>query len=192
VTARWAVEQVQPERDLTIIWEPISLHYKNEVDPEEQPERYERYWRTHRLLRVLESVRTTDGNDGVFRLYWEFGRNIHHDKRLLEFSVTEALSAVGLDTSHADAYDDESWDAGIRERMDVGLELAGDNIGTPIIAFDDAEGSRVGIFGPVITRVPNRELSLQLWDGLQQVMTVPGFWELKRTRTERPDFGERP
>ena len=24
------------------------------------------------------------------------------------------------------------------------------------------------------------------------MMDVPGFWELKRTRTERPEFGERP
>ena len=148
MTARWAVEQVQPERDLTINWEPISLMIKNEVDPTEQPERAERYWRTHRLLRVLESVRTTDGNDGVFRLYWEFGRNIHHDQRLLEFSLTEALAAVGLDASHADAYDDESWDTVIRERMDVGLELAGNDIGTPIIAFDDAAGEQSGHLRP--------------------------------------------
>ena len=166
--------------------------FKNDPDRGEDPDRYERYFRTHRLLRVLESVRTTDGNDGVFRLYWEFGRRIHHDKELLEFSLDQALDATRLGAAHADAYDDESWDEGIRERMDVGLELAGNDIGTPIIAFDDAAGDRVGIFGPVITRVPDRELSLQLWDGLQQVMTVPGFWELKRTRTDRPDFGDRP
>jgi hypothetical protein len=181
-----------PERDLTITWEPISLHFKNEVDPDEQPERHDRYWRTHRLLRVLESVRSTDGNSGFFNLYWEFGRRIHHDRQLMEFAVDEALATAVLDVSHATAYDDDSWDAGIRKRMDVGLELAGNDVGTPIIAFDDADGNRVGIFGPVITRVPHRELSLQLWDGLQQVMTVPGFWELKRTRTDRPDFGERP
>ena len=27
---------------------------------------------------------------------------------------------------------------------------------------------------------------------LTAVATVPGFWELKRTRTERPDLGARP
>jgi len=144
------------------------------------------------MLRVLESVRTTDGNDGVFRLYWEFGRHIHHDEELMDFSVADALSQVGLAAGHLDAYDDHTWDDEIRKRMNVGLELAGDNIGTPIIAFDDANGERVGIFGPVITQVPDRDLSLQLWDGLRAVMTVPGFWELKRTRTERPDFGDRP
>lgn len=110
----------------------------------------------------------------------------------MELSVSDALESAGLDVKHAEAFSDETWDREIRSRMDVGLELAGNDIGTPIIAFDDAHGGRVGIFGPVITRVPEGDLSLQLWDGLVSVMTVPGFWELKRTRTERPQFGERP
>ena len=31
-----------------------------------------------------------------------------------------------------------------------------------------------------------------MWDALRTMMDVPGFWELKRTRTERPEFGDRP
>lgn len=190
MTARWVVDGVQPERDLEVTWEPISLLLKNDPDP--ASDRYPVYKRTHDLLRVLESVRATDGNDGVFALYWEFSRRIHHDRELMGFPVVDALSSAGLDRSHSEAYDDEAWDDEIRTRMDAGLELAGDDIGTPIIAFDNAAGVRIGIFGPVITRVPDRDLSLQLWDGLTAVMAVPGFWELKRTRTERPEFGERP
>ena len=190
MTARWVVDEVQPERDLEVTWEPISLLLKNDPDP--TSDRYPVYKRTHDLLRVLESVRATDGNDGVFALYWEFGRRIHHDRELMGFPVVDALSSAGLDGSHSEAYDDQAWDDEIRTRMDAGLELAGDDIGTPIIAFDNAAGVRVGIFGPVITRVPASDLSLQLWDGLTAVMAVPGFWELKRTRTERPEFGERP
>ena len=41
-------------------------------------------------------------------------------------------------------------------------------------------------------KVPDHELSLQLWDGIVACMQVPGFWELKRTRTERPDVGAPP
>ena len=190
MTARWVVDGVQPERDLEVTWEPISLLLKNDPDP--ASDRYHVYKRTHDLLRVLESVRSTDGNDGVFALYWELGRRIHHDRELRGFPVGDALSLAGLAGSHSEAYDDKTYDDEIRTRMDVGLELAGDDIGTPIIAFDNADGERVGIFGPVITRVPNKDLSLQLWDGLTSVMAVPGFWELKRTRTERPEFGERP
>ena len=76
--------------------------------------------------------------------------------------------------------------------MNEGLALAGEDIGTPIIAFDNRDGVKQAYFGPVITRVPNTEDSLAMWDALVAMMNVDGFWELKRTRTERPDFGERP
>lgn len=139
----------------------------------------------------MESLRAAEGDDAVFPLYWEYGRRIHHDEAL-EFDPADALTAIGADASHAKAMDDESWDAEIDRRMQVGLDLTGDDVGTPIIAMDDLNGDRVGIFGPVITRVPEPSQSLQLWDGMVSMMTVPGFWELKRTRTERPEFGDRP
>lgn len=189
MTARWLVEEVQPHRDVRVTWQPISLLKKNE--PAEDSEYYAASYFTHRLLRVMESVRITDGNDGVFKLYWELGTRIHHDGDR-DFDVAEALAAVNLDTVHAAAFDDESWDAVIDTGMSRGLELAGNDIGTPIIAMDNADGERVAIFGPVITRAPKGDLALQLWDGVVGVTTVPGFWELKRTRTERPEFGDRP
>lgn len=189
MTARWVVDAVSPERDLNITWQPISLLEKNQPKPDS--EYYAPVARSHRHLRVMESVRTTDGNDGVFKLYWELGRRYHHDQNR-DFPPEEALAAVGLDTAHAKAFDDESWDAEITKRMAVGLELAGTDIGTPIIAFDNDEGTKVGLFGPVITRVPTREQSLRLWDAFIDMGKIPGFWEVKRTRTERPEFGERP
>jgi len=178
-----------PARDVSVNWQPISLLEKNKPAPDS--DYYTPVFRTHRALRVMESVRTTDGNDGVFKLYWELGRRIHHDGDR-EFAIGDALTSVGLAGSHAAAFDDEAWDDEIRRRMNVGLELAGDDIGTPIIAFDDVKGDRVALFGPVITRVPESELSLQLWDAFVAMATVPGFWEVKRTRTERPEFGQRP
>jgi hypothetical protein len=189
VTARWVVDEVAPERDLRITWKPISLLFKNEVT--EDNERYGVYYSTHRMLRVMESVRKSDGDDAVFPLYWEFGKRIHHDSDR-EAAIEDILETVGIDVSHAAAADDDSWDPIIRAAMDEGLELAGNDIGTPIIAFDNAEGDRTAYFGPVITRVPEKRHSLDLWDGLVQIASVPGFWELKRTRTERPEFGERP
>ena len=76
--------------------------------------------------------------------------------------------------------------------MDDGLGLTGTDVGTPIIAKLNSDGKRVAYFGPVITRVPNTEDSLAMWDALVTMMNIDGFWELKRTRTERPEFGERP
>ena len=188
MTARWVVDEVLPARDINVTWQPISLLFKN--NPED-PERRVGPEFTHNLLRVLESVRETEGELAVQTLYWEYGRRIHHDRNR-DFTAAEALRAVGFDESHAAAFDDEGRDDEIRRRMDRGLELAGDNIGTPIIAVDNEHGERVALFGPVITRVPDTELSLRLWDGFVFMATVPGFWELKRTRTERPEVGERP
>jgi hypothetical protein len=189
VTARWVVDEIKPARDVNITWQPISLLFKNE--PAEDSDGYTSSFFTHRLLRVMESVREADGDDAVLDLYWEFGRRIHHDQNR-DFTAAEALEAAGFDTTHAAAFDDETWDAHIRKRMDVGLELAGDNVGTPIIGFENDDKEKVALFGPVITRVPTTEQSLRLWDGFIMCATVPGFWELKRTRTERPDFGTRP
>lgn len=192
MTARWVVDEVRPARDLNVTWQPISLLFKNEPEPDAPG--YNRLSRTHGMLRVIESVRAADGvgnGNGVEALYWEFGRRIHHDGEIF-FEPAEALTAVGLDPAHAVAMEDESFDAEIRTRMDIGLALAGTDIGTPIIAFDGPEGDRIGFFGPVITAVPSNELSVQLWDGMVAMVSVPGFWELKRTRTERADLGARP
>ena len=189
MTARWVVDEVAPERELNILWQPISLLEKNQPEPDSEyyaPVKY-----THGLLRVMESLREAEGDDAVFPLYWEYGRRIHHDGDR-DFDPVDALKAVGADERHAEAMDDESWDGVIRERMGEGLALAGDDIGTPLIAFENTGGEKVALFGPVITRVPPREQSLTLWDGFVMMATIPGFWEVKRTRTERPDFGVRP
>ena len=189
MTARWVVDEVAPARDLKVTWQPISLFFKNE--PDEGSDYFAPVWFSHRLLRVLESVRAGDGDGDVERLYLEYGRRIHHE-RDRDFDVADALRAVGLDVEHAKAFDDDVWDAQIRTRMDLGLALCGDDVGTPIIALDDKHGNRAGYFGPVITRVPDTETSLELWDALRTMISVPGFWEVKRTRTERPEFGDPP
>lgn len=189
MTARWVVDEVRPARDLNITWQPISLLLKNQ--PDEDSPFYEPTNRTYRLLRVMESVRAAEGEDAVFDLYWEYGRRIHHDQEF-GFDLAEALESVGLDASHAAAYDSEDFDAEIVQRHDAGLELCGDDVGTPIIAFDNRHGEKQAYFGPVITRVPSTEDSLDMWDSLVTMMNIDGFWELKRTRTERPEFGPRP
>ena len=175
---------------MRVEWEPISLLFKNR--PEPGTERYDASVRTHGFLRVMESVRREYGNDGVFRAYWGFATLIHHDRRLFDFEAGEVLAGCNLDPAHAGALNDDAWDPEIRARMDTGLALVGQDVGTPIIAMGDGRGGRVGIFGPVITSVPPTEESLRLWDIVVEATRTPSFWELKRTRTEPPWFGERP
>ena len=147
-------------------------------------------------MRVMESVRAAAdtpeaGNADVFKLYWEAGSRIHHDRNR-DFSATQLLESVRLDTSHASAFDDASWDDAIRTGMDAGLALVGNDVGTPIIAIDRPDGERAGYFGPVISKVPPKDQGLAMWDGLVAMMEVDSFFELKRTRSGGLDFGDRP
>ena len=144
----------------------------------------------------MESVRAaatdeTAANRDVFRLYWEFGAKINHD-RDFTFDPAEVLELLGLDPSHAGAANDEAWDGPIAERMDQGLALVGDDVGTPIIAVDRSDGEQAGYFGPVITQVPRGDKATALWDALMVMMDTDGFFELKKTRQEMPDPGARP
>lgn len=193
VTARWMVDEVIPARGLSVRWQPISLLFKNQPDP--SSEYYAPVAATHRMLRVMEAVRAAGSDDDAFTVYWHLGTRIHHD-RILDagepVDLAAELSSLGFDPALAAASDDDSWDAVISERMQRGLDLVGTDVGTPIIAFDDPDGVRRGVFGPVITRVPDRERSLVLWDAVVALGGIDGFWELKRTRTERPDFGQYP
>ena len=134
-------------------------------------------------LRPLEVGMAPPRRDGIDR-HRRFLQN-------REFDIADALEAAGLPAMHAEAFEGERFDTEIRSRHDAGLALTGDDVGTPIIAMD-TPGGRQGIFGPVITAVPNSEDSLRLWDGMVAMMSVDGFWELKRTRTRRPEFPARP
>ncbi len=131
------------------------------------------------------------GNAAVFKLYRQAGTWIHQEGRH-DFTASELLEATGLDTSHAAAFDDGSWDARILDEMELGLAIVGNDVGTPILAFERADGSRAGYFGPVINQVPPPETGLPMWDGLVAMMNVDSFFELKRTRTGGLDFGDPP
>ena len=139
----------------------------------------------------MEAVRAAEGEAKVFDLYWEFGSRIHHDGDRT-FDLGDALETAGVARQYSAAAEDETLDSVIRVKMDDGLSLVGDDVGTPIIAWNRSTAGRVALFGPVITRVPQKEDALKLWDAMMMLGDIEGFWELKKTRTERPEFGERP
>lgn len=184
MTSRWLV-RVAPHRGLAVEWLPISLLWKN-APAAENPWR-DRMVAGHGLLRVMEAVRVAGGQDRVGALYTEFGRRIHV-RGEDDVDAAAALAAVGLDPGLAAAADDPTWDAPVRAAMDAGLALVGDDVGTPIIAVAHPERPdvEVGLFGPVITDLPDLAASLRLWDGFLAMVATDGFFELKRTRTAAP------
>ena len=57
--------------------------------------------------------------------------------------------------------DDETYDDAIGASMDAALDLTGEDVGTPLIAFDDTDGERVGLFGPVMSNVPTGDAAVE-------------------------------
>ncbi|WP_375296081.1 hypothetical protein [Saccharothrix sp.] len=47
-------------------------------------------------------------------------------------------------------------------------------------------GTVNAFFGPVVTPAPQGEAAGRLWDGIAQLATTDGFFELKRGRTRKP------
>jgi len=59
----------------------------------------------------------------------------------------------------------------------------GQDVGTPVVAFNGT-----AFFGPVLTRIPRGEEAGRLWDAAVTLAAYPHFFEIKRSRTERPEF----
>jgi 2-hydroxychromene-2-carboxylate isomerase len=184
VTSRWLV-RVAPHRDLAIEWLPISLLEKN--GSREGDRFHAELTASHGMLRVVAAVREAGHPDRIGDLYTALGRALHVDD--VPVDLRRVLADLGLEERLASAAGDDRYDVAIREAMDDGLSLVGDAVGTPIIAVARSDGSgRVGLFGPVITRLPDVDASLRLWDGFLAMVETDGFYELKRTRAEAPEL----
>lgn len=181
MTSRWAAE-VARARGFEITWKPISLAIINEGA--ESGPHAEGHRAGQRMGRVAVAAGRSAGNAAVGSLYTELGTRIHPEGREdVEAIISEALAAADLGESLAAIADDESYDAELRANTDHALEIAGPDVGVPIISIDG-----VAFFGPVVTPAPTGDDALKLWDGIFAAASVPGFYELKRGRTVGPQF----
>ncbi len=194
ITSHWLQDEVVPHRDIEIDWRPISLMVRNEG--QSLDEGYKKFLpameRSFGLLRIVESMRAAGLQDKVHDVYVAFGRHFHHPEEGVEdegltFDVAAALSSAGVDTSFADAMHDTSFDDAVRASTAEAEAVAGDDVGTPILAYE-VDGEWKGYFGPVIPEVLRGEAALRLWDGLSALIQTDGFYELKRTRNVGPDM----
>ena len=135
-------------------------------------------------VRVCIAAAEQHGDDVLAPLYTALGKRIHLQARQPDRTlVEEALAEVGLPTALADAMTSEEHDAALRASHRAGLDQVGEEVGTPVISVGG-----VAFFGPVVTPTPKGEAAGRLWDGALLVASTPGFFELKRTRTEGPVF----
>lgn len=182
MTSRWMTE-VERVRDVEVRWHVMSLSVLNEG--RDLPEDYRRgmddAWGP---VRVLIAVRELHGEQYLKPLYDALGTRRHPGGRKdTSAIIAESLAEVGLPAELADYATSDEFDAQLRASHGEAIALVGDDVGTPVVAVNG-----VGFFGPVMTPAPQGEDAGRLWDGFVLVTGVPGFYELKRTRTQGPVF----
>lgn len=194
LTSEW-VRLVAARREYAVEWRFISLRLLNaHVDYAAQfPPEYEAgHTDGLRLLRLAARVRDEHGPDAVDRLYLALGRRIHDapatdaGARGTAGFVAPVLAELDLPAGLAAALDDEGWDAVVQAETDEALALTGRDVGTPILHFRPPEGT--AFFGPVISRLPDPDDAVALWDHVIALASFPGFAELKRSLRELPQL----
>lgn len=190
MTSRWVHEVKRLRPEITVNWHVMSLAVLNEHN-EDLPEQYRdavvvRGWYS---VRVLAAAAKAHGEEVLGDLYTALGTRIHLKKEEMGRELLEgALADVGLPKELAEAAYNGDHDDAVRASHAEGIGLVGTDVGTPVIAVAGADGARVAFFGPVVTPAPKGDAALQLWDGTLMVAGIPGFYEIKRTRTQGPIF----
>jgi predicted DsbA family dithiol-disulfide isomerase len=187
ITSRWLLD-VADQRDIDVDFRLMSLWVVDEHTQGQPDEHREWLDRTLAAIRVVAAAQQTEGRGVVPELYEAIGRRIHPAKRGrddadLRLVLLEALDEVGLPATLAEFMDSDHYDEVLRTSTDEGWSLVGHDVGVPVLGVADW-----GVYGPIMTRIPRGEDAVAVWDATLLLGPRDEFTELKRTRTERPQF----
>ena len=103
-------------------------------------------------VRVIIAAQEQHGDHVVKPLYDAMGSQIH-DAGQKDFSIviSKALADCGLPAELAAAAESDAFDVQLRASHEQGISLVGQDVGTPVVAFNGT-----AFFGPVLTRIPAR------------------------------------
>jgi mycothiol-dependent nitroreductase-like protein len=183
LTSRWLLE-VEKVRPIRTRYNVMSLSILNR-DKKDIPQSYrDRLRSALGPVRVLTAAEQRFGNEVLGPLYTAIGERYHvRDEPRGLATVQAALAEVGLPEELIDVAESEEYDEPLNRSHRAGMDLVGEEVGTPIISVDGT-----AFFGPVVTPSPKGEAAGRLWDGVLLVAGTDGFFELKRTRTRDPIF----
>ena len=188
VTSRWMLE-VERVRDIHTNWHVMSLAILNENREGLSDEYRERLKRARGPVRICVAAEQEKGPDILLPLYTAMGTRFHVQGRRGgepgegRAVMTESVEEVGLPASFVAAAESEEFDEALEASHRAGMDPVGDDVGTPVIHYNGR-----AIFGPVVTPAPKGEAAGKLWDGVLLCTGTEGFYELKRSRDQRPSF----
>ena len=197
MSSKW-VRLVAAQREYEVQWRFISLRLLNahlDYDSHFPPEYEAGHTAGLKLLRVCAQAQADQGPQAVGPLYEALGTRLWDTGPIATAELLQedphalldpVLTAAGLPTSLVTALEDASWDGQIQQETDTALSLTGKDVGTPILHFQPPAG--VAFFGPVISRLPEPERAVELWDHVVGLAAFPGFAELKRSLRELPQL----
>ncbi|MFE3250313.1 DsbA family protein [Streptomyces sp. NPDC059209] len=189
MTSRWMLE-VEKVRNVEVSWHVMSLAVLNEPKLDELPEKYREGMKAAWApVRVVIAAQQLHGDEVVGKLYTALGTRIHNRGEGSERgTIAAALADVGLPADLIEYADKDTYDAELRASHKEGIDKVGQEVGTPVISVPGPDGEQIAFFGPVVTPAPKGEEAAKLWDGTLMVASIPGFYEIKRTRTQGPVF----
>ncbi|WP_405799388.1 DsbA family protein [Streptomyces sp. NBC_01506] len=189
MTSRWMLE-VEKVRNVEVNWHVMSLAVLNEDKLDELPERYrENMKAAWGPVRVVIAAQQLHGDEVVGKLYTALGTRFHNrGEGTARETITAALADAGLPADLVDYADKDTYDTEVRASHKEGIDKVGQEVGTPVIAVPGSDGEQIAFFGPVVTPAPKGDEAAKLWDGTLMVASIPGFYEIKRTRTQGPIF----
>ena len=187
MTSRWLLE-VEKVRPIDVTFHVMSLAVLNEG--RDLPQQYLDMMKTAWApVRVCIAAEQKYGTAVLRDLYTALGTRIHPGKQERGADLYRAaLEDAGLDTALVAAGESTEYDEALRASHDAGMKPVGLDVGTPVIHAPGTDGKPVAFFGPVVTPAPKGDQAAQLWDGVLLVASVPGFYEIKRTREQGPIF----